>query len=183
MEKIKVRVKQLLGILLISFPLLLLGKEVKYDVFYGFFPAGEIKIFFEPQKVVVKGKSSGLLGLFYKYRLYMVYNLQNPQDSFIEEKENDKSRHYDYWKLLRKKPWLPLVVKLLLSHKGFSKNSPIKVGNLEIILQKVEGNDYTFEVRGSSKVKKIKLFEWKKGSFPQRIVVEGKEGTLTLVKD
>lgn len=177
------RLKRIFGVLFILFPLLLVGKEVKYEVFYGFFPAGEIKIFFEPQKVVVKGKSSGLLGLFYKYRLYMVYNLQNPQKSFLEEKENDKRRHYDYWKLLRKKPWLPLVVKLLLSHRGFSENKPIEVGNLEIIPQKVEGNDYTFEVEGSGKVNKIKLFGWKRGEFPQRIVVEGKEGTLTLVKD
>lgn len=181
MERIGVRLKSF--VLLLLFPLLLLGKEVKYEVFYGFFPAGEIKIVFEPQEVVVKGKSSGLLGLFYKYRLYMVYNLRDPQRSFMEERENGKERRYDYWKILKKKPWLPLVIKLLLTHRGFTPNHPIKVDGLEIIPKKVEGYDYTFEVKGSKRVKRIELYGWKEGEFPRRIVVEGSAGTLVLVRD
>ena len=170
-------------ILLLFFPILLWGKEVKYEVFYGFFPAGKIKIIFEPQEVVVKGKSSGLLGLFYKYRLYMVYNLREPQKSFMEERENGKERRYNYKKILRKKPWLPLVIKLLLTHRGFVPNHPIKVEGLEIIPKKVEGDDYIFEVKGSKKVKVITLYGWKEGEFPHRIVVEGTSGTLVLVRD
>ena len=176
------RLKTLLAVFFLS-ALTAFGKEVKYEVSYGLFPAGVIKIYFQPDRVVVKGKSGGLLGWFYKYRLYMVYDLKNPAESYMEEEENGKHRKYDYQRILKKKAWLPLVVKILLTHRGFSEKAPLKVGNYEVILQKVEGNDYYFSVNGSKKTKEIKLFGWKNGDFPEKIEIETSSGTLVLKRD
>ena len=156
--------------------------QVKYEVHYGFFPAGIIEIDFQNEQVVVKGKSSGILGWFYKYRLYMVFNLKNPEKSFLIEDENGKHRELNYNKILHKKAWLPLVIKILLSGVDLNKLKTIKVANYRIILQKREENNYTFKVEGSKRVRKIQLLEWKKGFFPKKIVIETSGGTLVLEK-
>ena len=168
---------------LFLFASLLFAKEVKYDVSYGLFPAGVIKIYFQPDRVVVKGKSSGFLGWFYRYKLYMVYNLKNPSESFMEENENGKHKRYDYRRILEKKAWLPLVVRILLTHSGFSADRPLRVGNYEVVLRKVEGDDYYFSVKGSRRTKEIKLFGWRRGDFPERIEIETTSGTLVLERD
>ena len=98
-----------LFVLLIFSPLAV-AKEVHYGVYYGLFPAGEIKIDFAPQRVVVKGKSGGLLGLFYKYRLYLVYDVVNPASSFMVEEENKKTAPP---KVEKKKPKGSLLEELM----------------------------------------------------------------------
>ncbi len=157
------------------------GKEITYEVSYGWFSAGRITIDFEPQKVVVKGKSGGLIGLFYHYKLYMVYDLKNETHSFMVEKENSKERRYDFQKILQKKAWLPIIVKLLLEGKKVPKL--LKVGNYQIILVKVDGNNYTYEVKGSKHTKAVILKDWEPGKFPREIEIETTKGTLYLRKD
>jgi len=177
----KVLLSLSLSLFLLSHPFW--GKEVVYDIFYGFFPAGVLKIKFEPDRVVIKGKSSGLVSLFYRYKLYMVYYLDNATGSFLTEDENGKHRRYDYQTILRKKSWLPLVVKILTTHGGFSRGKPLSVGNIKVFLTEVKGDDYFFKVVGSKKVEEVKLYGWRKNSFPQRIVIEGKSGSLILVRE
>ena len=154
------------------------GKEITYEVFYGWLSAGRITIDFEPQKVVVKGKSGGLIGLFYHYKLYMVYDLKNETQSFMVEKENSKERRYDFQKILQKKAWLPIVVKLLLE----TKNPPqkIAVGTYKVILKEVDNNTYTYRVEGSKRTKKVILRYWKPPKFPEEIEIETTKGNLTL---
>jgi len=163
---------------LVTLPVL--SKSITYEVNYGFLTAGRIKIDFEPQKVVVTGKSSGLIGLFYHYKLYMVYNLSNETESFLYEKENSKERKYNFQKILQKKAWLPIVIKLLLERKEAPKL--LKVGTYQIILVKVDGNNYTYKVKGSKRTKVVILKNWKPGEFPKKIEIETTKGTLTLEK-
>ncbi len=165
------------------FSLPLQSKEVHYEVYYGLFPAGEIKIDFAPQKVVVKGKSGGLLGLFYKYRLYLVYDLKNPSSSFMVEKENGKERRFNYQKLLKKKAWLPMVIKLLLHRGDIKKGKVLKVGEYRVVPKEVIGNDYYFLVEGSKRTKAISLKGWKSNRFPERIEIETSSGTIILQRE
>lgn len=167
----------LLFLFLVSF---LYALQVKYEVYYGFFPAGVIEIDFQNEKVVVKGKSSGILGWFYKYHLYMLFDLKNPNKSFLIEDENGKHRELNYEKILHKKAWLPLVIRILLNGENLNKLKTIKVANYRIILQEKQNNNYTFKIEGSKKVKEIQLLEWRKGQFPKKIVIKTSEGTLTL---
>jgi len=155
-----------------------LAREITYEVFYGWFSAGRITIDFEPQKVVIKGKSGGMVGIFYHYKLYMVYNLKNETDSFMVEKENSKERKYNFRKILQKKAWLPIVVKLLLE----GKNPPPKVavGTYKVKLKEVDNNTYTYRVEGSKRTKKVILRYWKPPQFPEEIEIETTKGSLTL---
>jgi len=171
----------LLSVLFLS--LTSLAEEVKYEVYYGLFPAGEIGINFQPQKVVVRGQSGGILGLFYRYRLYLVYDLVNPRSSFMVEEENGKRRRFDYRKILEKKPWLPMVIKLLLHRTRIKKDHPLKVGPYRVIPTGVNGSDYYFLVEGSKRTKAIALKGWGEDSFPERIEVETSSGTIILLRE
>lgn len=168
---------------LLFFPFLAVAKEVHYGVYYGLFPAGEIKIDFAPQRVVVKGKSGGLLGLFYKYRLYLVYDVVNPASSFMVEEENGKKRRFDYKKLLEKKAWLPVVIRILLHRGDIKEGQILRVGEYRVIPRSVNGKDYYFLVEGSKKTKAIALKGWRKNSFPERIEIETSSGTIILQRE
>ena len=157
--------------------------EVKYEVRYGFFPAGIIKISFSPTKVVVKGKSSGLLSWFYHYKLYMVFDLNRPQKSFLVEDENGKHRVFSYQRIIQKKAWLPLVVNILLKGPNPENLKFLTLDGYKITLSKKEKDNYYFEIEGSKKIKNIKILNWKHGDFPQKIVIEAKDGTLVLEKN
>ena len=167
--------------LLLLFPLIVFSKSVTYRVYFGFFPAGVIKIFFQNSTVRVEGKSGGFVGLFYKYRFLMVYNLKNPRKSFLKEKENGKRRFFNYQRILKKKSWLPLVVEILT--RGNFNSQSLKVGQYEVKLLSKKGNSYTFRVLGSKKTKTIKMLNWKRGHFPEKIEIETSSGTLKLERN
>ena len=158
-------------------------EKVTYEVKFGFIGAGELTIEKKDSTVVVKGKSGGMVGWFYHYKLYMVYNLKNPSSSYMKEVENKKRRYYDFKRILKKKPWLPVVVQLLLSSEGKNPPEVLKVGNLTVRLAERRGNDWLFIVEGSKKVKWVILRGWVPGKFPEEIEISGKDGTLTLVRE
>ena len=163
-------------------PLLLFAQSVTYKVYFGIFPAGRIEINFSPQKVEVRGKSGGVIGWFYRYKLFMVYDLKNPQRSFLREEENGKRKLYTYADILRKKSWLPLVVNLLSHRPNPQSLNLIKVGNYTVTLERYENGNFYFRVEGSKNTKAIRLLGWKRGDFPQRIEIETAKGTLILIK-
>jgi len=165
-----------LFLLLLSFPLF----GATYKVYYSLLPAGKIEISVKNDKVVVTGKSEGFVSWFYKYKLYMVYDLRNETRSFLKEEEKGKKKEYDFERIMKKKPWLPLVVKLLLQSGEVPPE--IKVGKLTVKLEKVEGTTYAFKVSGSKKVKRVILKGWKPGYYPLQIEIETKDGTIKLVK-
>ncbi len=143
-------------------------------------PAGKIEITKEDSTVLVKGKSAGLVGWFYKYKLKMLYKLDNETASFMEEYENGKERFYDFKRILKKKPWLPVVVRLIAV--GGRVPEKLKVGNLTIVFLGKEKDAWRFAVLGSKRVKEVLLKGWKPGSFPERIEILTKAGTMVLVK-
>ena len=165
---------------LLLLPLVLFASSVTYKVKLGFFPAGQIKITFLKNRVEARGKSGGFIGLFYKYSFLMVYNIENPSLSFLKEEENGKRRFFEYRKLLKKKAWLPMVVKLLLERERIAKLKKFRVGDYEIILLFHKGEIYTFKVLGSKRTKSITLKGWKESNFPEEIEIETSAGTLKL---
>jgi hypothetical protein len=167
---------------LLLLPLVIFAQSVTYKVYFGIFPAGKIEINFSPHRVEVKGKSGGILGWFYRYKLYMVYDLKDPQKSFLKEEENEKRKFYTYSDILKKKSWLPLVVNLLSHPPNPQSLSPLKVGDYTVTLERYEKGNFYFRVSGSKNTKAIRLFGWKRGDFPERIEIETSKGTLVLVK-
>ncbi len=157
------------------------GKEVSYEVFYGWFSAGKIKIEFLPDKVIVKGKSGGFIGIFYHYKLHMVYDFANETASYMVEEEGSKRKNYDFNKILQKKAWLPMVIRLLSE----AENPPehLKVGQYTVKLLRKEKSDYLYSVEGSKRVKKILLKGWETGHFPREIEIETTKGNLTLKRE
>lgn len=163
-------------------PLIIFAKSVTYKVYFGIFSAGKIEINFSPDRVEVTGKSGGVIGWFYHYKLRMVYDFKNPANTFMTEEENGKKKTYTFERILKKKAWLPLVVKLLSKTPNPELLKTIKVGEYTVTLEKRENTNFFFRVSGSKKTKRIKLFGWKKGDFPERIEIETKAGTLVLIK-
>ncbi|RTZ68316.1 MAG: hypothetical protein DSZ30_04390 [Aquificaceae bacterium] len=163
-------------------PLFVFAKSVTYKVYFGIFSAGKIEINFSPDRVEVTGKSGGVIGWFYRYKLHMVYDFKNPENTFMTEEENGKRKTYNFERILKKKSWLPLVVKLLSKTPNPEVLKTIKVGEYTVTLEKYENNNFFFRVSGSRKTKSVKLFGWKKGDFPERIEIETKAGTLVLIK-
>ncbi|HID79708.1 MAG TPA: hypothetical protein EYH48_04340 [Aquifex aeolicus] len=163
-------------------PLLIFAKSVVYKVYFGIFSAGRIEINFSPDRVEVTGASGGVIGWFYRYKLLMVYDFKNPNNTFMTEEENGKKKTYNFKRILEKKSWLPLVVKLLSETPNPDTLKTIKVGEYTVTLEKYENDNFFFRISGSKNTKKIKLFRWKKGDFPKRIEIETKAGTLVLIK-
>ena len=168
--------------LFLLLPLIIFAQSVTYEVYFRIFSAGKIEINFSPDRVEVRGKSGGIIGWFYNYRLFMVYDFKNPENTFMTEEENGKKKTYNFKKILKKKSWLPLVVKLLSQTPNPEALRNIKVGEYTVTLEKCENNNFFFRVNGSKKTKRIKLFGWKKGDFPEKIEIETKAGTLVLIK-
>jgi hypothetical protein len=162
------------------FPAIIFSQSVVYKVYYGFFPAGKLKIFIQNNQVIVKGKSEGIVSWFYKYKLYMKYDLENPEKSILKEEENGKRRIYDFKRILKKKAWLPLVINILLKNSKIQKT--LKVGNYTVALKRVKRNNYFFVVTGSKKTKEIILKRWYKNSFPREIVIKTTKGEIRLEK-
>ncbi|NPB04881.1 MAG: DUF3108 domain-containing protein [Aquificae bacterium] len=168
---------KLLKAIFLLVPLLLWAGRAEYEVYYGWLSAGKIEVDFSPQKAVVRGKSGGLVGLFYRYRLYLVYDFSNETASFMEEQEGQKRKYYDYGKILQKKAWLPIVLKLL---RETEVPEVLEVGNYRIVLQKEEKDSFVYLVEGSKKVKKVTLKGWRPGYFPREIEIQTDRGSLTL---
>jgi hypothetical protein len=166
-------------LLLLLLPFLTFTKSVTYKAKFSFLPAGNIEIDIENQTVVVKGETEPPISWFYHYKLYMVYDLKNETKSYLYEEEGRRKRNYNFSKLLRKKPWLPIVVKLL----SFGRNQlpeRLKIKNLEIVLLKKTKDSITYKVKGSKNVKKITLVNWKENSFPESIVIDTGKTKLVL---
>ncbi len=155
------------------------AEGLTYEVYYSFIPAGKIELNIKNFTVVVRGKSGGIIGWFYRYRLYMVYDLKNETESYMREEENGKRRFYDFKLILKKKPWLPVVVKVLLHSEGKKLPKTFKVGSLEIKLLKRVKNSFVYEVLGSKKVKEV-ILKFGKTRFPEEIDIETKSGKIKL---
>jgi len=171
--------KRISALLLFLLPLFT-SFATDYELYLSYFPAGKISIEEKNGKVFVKGKSTGLVSWFYRYRLRLIYDLKNPAGTFMEEEENGKRRFYDFDKLMKKKPWLPVVVELLTQRGEVPEE--LTVGGLKIVLTKRVGNDWYFAVYGSKNVKEVILKGWKVGEFPKEIVVDGKKEVRLLKK-
>jgi hypothetical protein len=166
--------------LFLTLPLIIFANSVVYKVYYGFFPAGKIEISFKGNKVLVKGKSEGIISWFYKYRLLMEYDLNNPKNSFLVENENGRKKIYNFKRILKKKPWLPLVVNVLLKKPSFKEK--IEVGEYTLILKKKLNGNYIFFINGSKKTKSIEVFDWFPPRFPQKIKINTTKGNIILEK-
>jgi hypothetical protein len=170
--------KLLVFLFLLTLPVAF-AEGLTYKVYYSFIPAGKIELNIKNSTAIVKGKSGSIVGWFYHYRLYMVYNLKNETESFMREEENGKRRFYNFKLILKKKPWLPVMVKVLLRSEGKKLPETLKVGNLEIRLLKRNRNSYTYRVFGSKKVKEVFL-KFGKARFPEEIDIETKRGEIKL---
>ena len=168
-----------LGFLTVLLLLLTPSFAVTYKVKFAFFTGGVISINREDGRVFVDGKSTGIVSWFYHYKLHMVYDLKNPERSYMEEDENGKKKFYDFQKILKKKPWLPIVVRILTQSGEVPEK--ITVGSLTIVLTKRDNDDWYFTVYGSKNVKEVVLKGWYPGTFPREIVVKGKKD-IKLVK-
>lgn len=166
--------------ILFLLPLVIFSKTVVYKVYYGFFPAGRIEIEFNDEKVLVKGHSEGIISWFYHYKLFMEYDLNNPQRSYLVENENGKKKFYNFKRILEKKAWLPLVVNILLKKPSLQR--VIKVGNYTVILKGIKNGSYHFLVKGSKRTKSITVKGWGKNSFPERIEIDTTKGDIILEK-
>ncbi len=163
------------------------GKEnpnlkTEYEATFSFLPAGKVVIFRQEDKVIVEGKTSGIIGWFYHYKFKFVFNLKESR-GFLYQEENGKKKFYDFKKLMEKKPWLPVLVKILFSSRSRETNKPLKVGKLKIIPVKVNPQEALFLVEGSKKVKEVILKGWKKPSLPEEIEIKTSAGWLVFKKE
>ncbi|GEM_PF-1779464 len=163
------------------------GKEnpnlkTEYEATFSFLPAGKVVIFRQEDKVIVEGKTSGIIGWFYHYKFKSVFNLKESR-GFLYQEENGKKKFYDFKKLMEKKPWLPVLVKILFSSRSIETNKPLKVGKLKIIPVKVNPQEALFLVEGSKKVKEVILKGWKKPNLPEEIEIKTSAGWLVFKKE
>lgn len=163
------------------------GKEnpnlkTEYEATFSFLPAGKVVIFRQGDKVIVEGKTSGIIGWFYHYKFKFVFNLKESR-GFLYQEENGKKKFYDFKKLMEKKPWLPVLVKILFSSRSIETNKPLKVGKLKIIPVKVNPQEALFLVEGSKKVKEVILKGWKKPNLPEEIEIKTSAGWLVFKKE
>ncbi len=141
------------------------GDEALYKVYYGFIPIGTVEFKWKKDEIKVEGKVYPYLRFIYDYNF--VFEAKD-NDFFLYEKENNKIRKYTKEKILKKKPWLPLIVKFLRTRKADERGKTYPYR-----LEK-KGNTYIIYPLKSKKVKKIVLVFGKDERFPKEIKIYGK---------
>ncbi len=151
--------------------------KIEYTAYIHGIPAGKTIVSIGENKVEVKGKTKGLINIFYKYEFYFLFD--NGKMKLIE-KEGRKKKVYEGQKIHKKKPWLPLLVSFFKEDKEYFKKlngKTIKIGEKLIKVYIVENKDediFVFEPL-NSKTKKISFFVKKDSLYPYKIEIIGKK--------
>ncbi len=147
-----------------------------YKVYVYFFPVGEVTFDIQNNKAFVKGETYPSFRWIYNYTFRFE---ASEKGYFLYEKENKKEKVYKNEQILKKKPWLPLIVKYILEGQ---KPDPEKDKNFPYkIIEK--GDRVIIYPLKSKKVKKIILKLSKNNRLPEKIEIEGKiDITLKRIK-
>ena len=147
-----------------------------YKAYVYFLPVGEITFDIQDKKAFVKGETYSSFRWIYNYTFRFE---ASEKGYFLYEKENKKEKVYKNEQILKKKPWLPLIVKYILEGK---KPDPEKDKNFPYkIVEK--GDRVIIYPLKSKKVKKIILKLSKNSRLPEKIEIEGKiDITLERIK-
>ncbi len=153
------------------------GEKLVYKAYVHGIPAGKTTVFINGNTIEVKGETSGIINIFYRYEFYFLYKDGNIK---LVEKEGKKKKIYEGEKIHKKKPWLPLVVSFFKEDKEYFKKLDgklIEIGT-KLIKVKIKENGnrdiFIFEPR-DSKTKKIVFYVNKNEVYPYKIEIYGKK--------
>jgi len=167
------------AVLIVSFSY---AKSIKleYTAYIHGIPAGKTTVIINNNKIEVKGKTKGLINIFYRYEFHFLFD--NGKMKLIE-KEGKKKRIYEGQQINKKKPWLPLLVSFFKEDKDYFKKldgKTIKIGKKLIKISIIEKNGedvFVFEPL-NSKTKKISFFVKKNSLYPYKIEIIGKKDII-----
>lgn len=145
-----------------------------YKAYVYFIPVGEITFNIEENKAFVIGKTYEGLRWLYNY----TFRFEASSDGyFLYENENGKEKVYKNQEIMKKKSWLPLIVKYILEGK---KPDPEKDKSFPYKIVE-EKNQIVIYPLKSKKVKKILITQSTKSRLPEKIKIYGKV-RITLEK-
>ncbi len=161
------------------------AEKLVYKAYVHGIPAGRTTVFINGNKIEVKGETSGIINIFYRYEFHFLYD-----NGYIKlvEREGKKKRVYEGEKIHKKKPWLPLVVSFFKEDKEYFKKLNGKIIDIggKLIKVRIKNNGsreiFIFEPK-NSKTKKIVFYVYKNEIYPYKIEIYGKKDiVLELVR-
>ncbi|NPA52814.1 MAG: hypothetical protein GXO22_07950 [Aquificae bacterium] len=158
--------------------------KIEYTAYIHGIPAGKTVVIINNNKIEVKGKTKGLINIFYKYEFYFLYDHGKMK---LIEKEGKKKKVYEGEKINKKKPWLPLIVSFFKEDKEYFKKlngKTVKIGEklIKIYIIETRNEDIFVFKPQNSKTKKVAFYVKKDSVYPYKIEIIGKKEIILQKK-